>query len=318
MTVHNLAYQGLFPADYMARMGLPDSLFHMHGVEFHGLVNCLKGGLQMADRITTVSPTYAQEIQLPAFGEGLDALLRHRADDLSGVLNGVDRRVWDPGKDPNLPAHFTASLPSGKKICKNHLQRELGLEEAPERPIFGVVSRFTAQKGLDLVLENVAHLVASGAQLVVLGSGEPALEAGFRQAAAAHPGQVAARFDYDEPLSRRIMAGSDVIMVPSRFEPCGLTQMYAMAYGALPLVRHTGGLADSVTDADEPEGTGFHFGKANGWVLGEAINRVLALWHDDPKGWRRMQGRGMRLDQGWARSARAYLDLYQQLADTRR
>lgn len=318
LTVHNLAYQGIFDAEQLAPMGVSQDLFHMHGVECHGRINCLKGGLQLADRITTVSPTYAREIQAPAFGEGLEELLRHRAGALTGILNGIDRQVWDPARDPHLPAHFSVHRPSGRKICKNHLQREMGLDEAPERPLFGVVSRFTSQKGLDLVLENVGHLVGAGAQLAVLGSGDPVLEAGFQAAAASFPGQVALGRGYDEPLSRRIMAGADVILVPSRFEPCGLTQMYAMAYGALPLVRFTGGLADSVVDAAHPDGTGFHFGEANGWVLGEALNRVLRCWHQEPRLWKAMQGRGMRLDQGWARSARAYLDVYAQLVGERR
>lgn len=315
ITVHNLAYQGIYDASLLDAMWLPRGLFHMHGVEYHGRISFLKAGLQLSDRITTVSPTYAREIQTPAFGEGLDPLLAYRARDVRGILNGIDEGVWHPARDPHLAVHYGAARPSGKRICKNLLQREAGLDEAPDRPLFSVVSRFAPQKGLDLVLENVNHLLGRGAQLLVLGSGDPALEAGFQAASERHPGALALRIGFDEGFSHRVMAGSDALLVPSRFEPCGLTQMYAMAYGALPVVRWTGGLADTVTDACQgEEATGFVFREPTGLALGHCLDRALDLWAADPKRWQAMARRGMKRDQGWQQSARAYEVLYLELA----
>jgi starch synthase len=287
-------------------------------VEFYGQVNFLKAGIAYADRITTVSPTYAEEIQRPQGGAGLDGLLAYRSRDLRGILNGVDYRVWNPTSSPHVEYHYDALRLSPRKINKNLLQRTVGLEESPDAPLFGVVSRLAHQKGLDLVLENIAYLAQLSAQLLVLGTGDPALEAGFRAAAAAHPGRVAAVLGFDEGLAHRIMAGADVILVPSRHEPCGLTQLYALRYGALPLVRRTGGLADTVVDADahsllDSTATGFVFREPSSWILGETIGRACRVYREDPRAWTRIQRRAMAQDFGWAASAREYLDLFAHL-----
>lgn len=318
MTIHNLAYQGIYPEPVLAEVNLPPTCFHPGGVEFYGQVNFLKAGLAYADRITTVSPTYAAEIQRPETGAGLDGLLSHRQRDLRGILNGVDYQVWNPAASPHLPYHFDAQHLAGRRINKNLLQREAGLDEAPDAPLFAVVSRLAEQKGLDLVLENIAYLIQLEAQLLVLGTGDPELEAGFRAAARQHPGRVAALLSFDEGLAHRILGGADVVLVPSRQEPCGLTQLYALRYGALPLVRRTGGLADTVVDADaqsllDSTATGFVFREPTSWVLGETIGRACQVYRRDPKAWTRIQRRAMAQDFGWAASAREYLDLYAHL-----
>nr|WP_320133969.1 glycogen synthase GlgA [uncultured Holophaga sp.] len=315
LTIHNLAYQGVYPAGVMAELWLDPQLFHMHGVEYYGHLSFLKGGLQFADRISTVSPTYAREIQTPDFGEGLDGVLRDRATDVVGILNGVDESVWNPSQSPHLGAHYDSRLLSGKKVDKNLLQQEMGLEELPDAPLFGVISRLAPQKGLDLVLSNVDYLVSLGAQLVVLGSGDPLLETGFRTLAGRYPGRVAIHLGFNEGLAHRILAGADVLLMPSRQEPCGLTQMYALRYGALPLVRRTGGLADTVVDTCEAtlaEGsaTGFTFEDPNSWILGETLGRAVRLYREDPRTWLKVQRRGMRQDLGWHAAARHYRDLY--------
>jgi starch synthase len=318
MTIHNMAYQGLYPRTLLAELGLSPACFHPGGVEFYGQINFLKAGIAYADRITTVSPTYASEIQLPPGGWGLDGLLAQRSRDLTGILNGVDYHVWSPASSPHLEIHYDAKLLSARKINKNLLQRAMGLDEAADTPLFAVVSRLAEQKGLDLVLENIAYLVQLNAQLLVLGTGAPELEAGFHAAAVAHPGRVAVDLGFDEGLAHRILAGADVAMVPSRAEPCGLTQLYALRYGALPLVRRTGGLADTVVDADaqsmmDGTATGFVFKEPNPWILGETIGRACQLYRQDPKAWVRIQRRGMAQDFGWAASAKEYLDLYGRL-----
>jgi starch synthase len=315
MTIHNMAYQGLYPRALLGELGLSADCFHPGGVEFYGQINFLKAGLAYADRITTVSPTYAREIQLPAGGWGLDGLLTQRSRDLTGILNGVDYRVWNPATSPHLEVHYDARLMSPRKICKNLLQRAMGLDETPDAPLFAVISRLAEQKGLDLVLENIAYLIQLNAQLLVLGTGDPELEAGFHAAALAHPGQVAVDLGFDEALAHRILAGADVVLVPSRAEPCGLTQLYALRYGALPLVRRTGGLADTVVNADahsmmDGTATGFVFKEPISWVLGETISRACQLYREDPKAWLRIQRRGMAQDFGWDAAAREYLELY--------
>ncbi len=316
MTIHNIAFQGRFPASMLDGLWLPHHAFTPEGVEFHGDIGFLKAGLKLADYISTVSPTYAREIQMDG-GHGLESLMAHRNDVLQGILNGVDRAVWNPAKDPHLVSHYDLKHPARRVPNRSDFQRRLGLHEDPDAPIFTAVSRLDVLKGLDLVLENVDHLVAQGAQLAQLGQGEPLLEAAFRQAAQRYPGRVSAFIGYDEALAHRAFAASDVILVPSRQEPCGLTQLYAQAYGAIPLVRRTGGLADTVVGAS-PEtlqndtATGFQFDEANGWALGEAINRTMALFRD-PVTWRQVQRRGMMAEFGWEHPARAYLDLYASL-----
>ena len=312
MTIHNLAFTGQMPLGLWRELGLPPESLGVDGVEFYGAIGFMKAGLFYADAITTVSPTYAAEIQTAAFGCGFDGLLRSRAAVLHGILNGLDEEVWDPWSDPHLPARFRRGHLRNKAKCKAALQAGLGLAAAPDRLLYSVVSRLTGQKGVDLVLDTVPDLLASGAQLAILGSGEPGLEAGSQAAAAAHPGQVAAVIGYDESLSHQMMAGSDAILVPSRFEPCGLTQMSAMRYGAVPVVTRVGGLADTVVDANV---AAIRAGAATGVVteatgagLGQALGRTAALWADRPA-WSTMQRAGMAADMGWDRSAERYAAL---------
>lgn len=315
-TVHNLGFQGDFPASTFNELALPADFFSMQGLEFYGKVNFMKSGLHFADRITTVSPSYAREIQTPEFGFGMDGLLRARASALSGILNGVDGAVWNPRTDPAIVANYSVENAAGKAACKTALRAEMGLASGAG-PVFGVVSRLTAQKGLDLVLSVLPALLARGGQLALLGTGESGLEAGWRAAAAKFPGAVGVRLAYDEALAHRIIAGSDVILVPSRFEPCGLTQMYGLAYGTLPLVRRVGGLVDTVCDAS-PEhlaagtATGFSFGAATAGELKKTLERAFKLWAK-PRQWARVRRAAMLQDFGWEPPARCYLDVYRDL-----
>jgi len=314
-TVHNLAYQGFFPAAGFADLALPPGFFSIDGVEFYGGISLLKAGLFYADRLTTVSPTYVREIQTPAFGNGLDGLLRSRAGVLSGILNGVDPKIWSPENDALLPRRYGPDdAPAGKAAAKTALQRRLGLATQPEALLFGAVTRLSSQKGLDLLLAALPALLAEGAQLALLGSGDSDLEAGFAAAAAAHPGQVGIVVGYDEALSHLIMAGADSVLVPSRFEPCGLTQLYALRYGALPLVRRTGGLADTVIDANAVtlaggSATGFVFDAESPTALLEAARRTMALYADKAS-WRRVMRQAMAQDFSWHAAARQYQALY--------
>jgi len=316
-TVHNLAYQGLFPADRFDDLGLPRAHYAVEGIEFYGQVSFMKAGLHFADAITTVSPTYAKEIQTPEQGCGLDGLLRRRADVLHGILNGVDYGVWSPAQDDAIAARYDADDARGKAACKAALQRECGLAERPDAPLFGIVSRLTEQKGLPLVLEALPDLLDGGGQLVVLGSGDARLEAEFAAAAARHPGQVARRIGMDEGLAHRIVAGSDVMLVPSRFEPCGLTQLYALSYGALPLVHRIGGLADTVVDTTLEDlaagtATGFVFKDFTADAYRRALRRAFALW-SRPEYWARVRTSAMRRRFGWHGAARRYVDVYRGL-----
>jgi starch synthase len=314
-TVHNLAYQGFFPAGAFGDLALPASFFSIDGVEFYGGLSFLKAGLFYADRLTTVSPTYAREIQTPAFGNGLDGLLRSRADLLTGILNGVDPNIWSPENDALLPRRYGLDdAAAGKAAAKAVLQRRLGLAQEPETLLFGAVTRLSPQKGFDLLLATLPELIAEGGNLALLGSGDADLEAGFAAAVAAHPGRAGIVTGYDEALSHLIMAGSDVILVPSRFEPCGLTQLYALRYGALPLVRRTGGLADTVVDANavtlaEGSATGFVFDAESPEALLEAASRAIAL-HADPGSWQRTVRQAMSRDFSWHAAARRYHALY--------
>ena len=321
MTVHNLAYQGLFPRHALAEIGLPESSFRTEGVEYWGQIGFLKAGLYYADHLTTVSPTYAREIQEPANGLGLEGLLATRAADLTGILNGIDRTVWDPAADPHLPAPYDAREPDGKAVSKVALQRRFGLEERSDALLVGVVSRLIPEKGLDLLLAVLPDLVTGGGQLALLGSGSDQLEQAFLRAAAAAPAQIGVRVGYDEPLAHLIQGGADVIAVPSRMEPCGLTQMYGLRYGTLPLVAGVGGLFDSVIDAnmaalDDGVATGFVFRPVDAGALRIALRRALEL-HAAPEAWRRVQGRAMSRDFGWKRSAERYAELYARLLGRR-
>jgi starch synthase len=321
-TVHNLAFQGLFPAARFPELSLPASYFAIGGVEFYGQVSFLKAGLQYADRLTTVSPSYAREIATPAFGAGLDGLLRRRADVLSGILNGVDPAIWDPKRDPSLPHPYSARRPlEGKRAAKRALARRLGLEGGDDAPLFGVVSRLVPQKGLDLLLAALPGLVAEGGELALLGSGDSDLEQGFAAMREAYPGRVGVEIGYDESLAHLIVGGADVIVVPSRFEPCGLTQLYALRYGTLPLVHRVGGLADTIVDATAEslaagEATGFAFDGADAQSLLSAVGRAVALYRDRGA-WRQMMRRAMTRDFSWTQSARQYLALYQSLRQKR-
>lgn len=313
-TVHNLAYQGLFASHDFAQLGLPLHFMQSHGLEFHGQLSFMKAGLKYARRITTVSPSYAREIATHEFGCGLDGVIRIRGGDVSGILNGVDGEVWNPATDSALAARYSAADLAGKPRNKLALQQEMGQQPRAGAPLFGVVSRLTAQKGLDLVLAALPALLRQGAQLVVQGSGDPVLEAAFGAAAHAHPGQVAVRVGYDESLAHRLIAGADVMLVPSRFEPCGLTQLYALRYGTLPLVRRVGGLADTVVDADEGalrdnRATGFAFDAATPAALEAAIERAVGLFAQ-PDRWRALMRSAMAQDFSWDGAARRYLDLY--------
>jgi starch synthase len=314
LTIHNIAYQGLFPASLLGPLQLPASSFAVDGVEYYDQIGFLKAGLFYSDRISTVSPTYAQEIQAPDGGYGLHGLLASRAGDLWGILNGVDYDVWSPDTDTSIVQRYDADNLDAKAANKAALQEEFGLEQRAEAPLFGVVSRLTPMKGFDLLLSAIPPLVEEGAQFALLGSGEGWLEEGFRALAEQFPGQVGVFLGYDEPLSHRVQAGSDVILLPSRSEPCGLIQLYGLRYGTLPLVRRAGGLADTVADAqdsaiDRGEATGFVFDNASVDELLSACRRALALWRD-PARWRSVQRAAMAKDFSWEASARRYLDMY--------
>ena len=319
-TVHNLAFQGLFSASSCAALGVPESLFNIDGVEYHGLLSFMKAGLQFADAITTVSPRYAQEILTPEQGCGLDGALRARRERISGILNGVDYAIWNPATDPLLNAHFDGQCISGKARVKRDLQRLLGLEERPQALLFAAVTRLSEQKGLHLVPAMLPELVERGGQLAILGSGDPAIEGALREAMACHPGQAALRTGYDEALAHCIIAAADVILVPSRFEPCGLTQLYGLRYGTLPLVHAVGGLADTVTDCsleaiDDGSASGFVFHDFSASGLLGAVRRAFAL-RRRPADWSAVQRHAMQQRFDWQQPAQAYRSLYQSLLGT--
>lgn len=321
MTVHNLAFQGAFPASLMPQLGLPWSAFRIDGVEYHGQIGFLKAGLQLSDRVTTVSPTYATEIRTPEWGMGLDGLLRTRSSVLSGILNGIDEEVWNPATDVHLAANFTASGPEPRRLNKRALQDRFGLTQVDATMLVGVVSRLSWQKGLDLLLEALPRLLQRDVQFVLLGSGDEALERGFRRAAADWPGRVGLFIGYDEPLAHLIQGGSDALLVPSRFEPCGLTQLCAMRYGAVPIVARVGGLNDTVIDANEMAlaavaATGFQFAPVTLEALTTAIDRALSVWAQ-PESWKTIQANGMSASVGWERPARRYAELYRDIIVSR-
>ena len=316
-TVHNLAYQGLFDAGDYALLGLPSRLMVHGGLEFHGQFSFMKAGLAYANKVTTVSPSYAAEMATAEFGCGLDGVVRSRGKDVSGILNGVDGAVWSPHSDPSIAARYSSASLDGKEACKAVLQRSLGLRVDAQAPLFTVVSRLTSQKGLDLVLAALPGMVAQGAQLAVQGSGDAALETAFKAAAAQYRGEVAVRLGYDEAFAHQMIAGGDAILVPSRFEPCGLTQLYGLRYGTVPVVRRVGGLADTVADAGQaPEvddhATGFRFGPATVEALEGALRRAIVRYRQGAQ-WRRLMLRGMAQDFSWTSAAGKYLALYQQM-----
>jgi starch synthase len=309
-TVHNLAFQGLFPAAAFARTNLPDELNGIEGLEYYGQVNFLKAGILFADKITTVSPRYAREMQTPEFGCGLDGVVQTRAEDLTGLLNGVDGAVWNPATDRHLPATYSAADLAGKRVCRERLLAQAGFAVDWKGPIFGMICRLTEQKGVDLVLANRAFFLERNCRLVVLGAGEPRFEAELRQLAALAPDRVFVSVRLDEAMSHLIEAGSDCFVMPSRFEPCGLNQMYSQVYGTIPVVSRVGGLADTVSDVDaEPAAaTGITCPPTVAGV-GAALERALRLFAE-PRQWAAVQRRGMARDFSWRTAAGAYERLY--------
>jgi starch synthase len=321
MTIHNLAYQGQFPRDMLATLGLPLRAFTHDGVESYGAIGFLKAGITLADRVTTVSPTYATEILTDEGSMGLGDVLNRRASALTGILNGIDDTLWNPATDAHLAARFSAADLAARVPNKAAVQARFGLDGDPAAMLVGVVSRLTWQKGMDLLLEALPVLLRGGAQLVMLGSGDQDLERGFSEAARRHPGRVGARIGYDEAMAHLVQGGADAIMVPSRFEPCGLTQLAALRYGAIPVVARVGGLADSVINASEANlasgaATGVQFLPVTQRQLDAALERTLALWRE-PQRWRQMQARAMCTDVGWAQSAKQYEKLLRELARSR-
>jgi starch synthase len=316
-TIHNLAYQGVFWHYDMPMTGLGWDLFTPAGIEFYGKLNFLKGALIFSDLLTTVSRTYAREIRTGAFGNGLEGVLEERSGDLHGVVNGIDYEVWNPQKDPAIAHPYSAEDPEPKAICREMLRREWALEDAGG-PIIGVVTRLAEQKGMDLVLEALPGILAEGCQIVVLGSGDARLEEAFRAAAAAHPGQVAVRIGYDDDLARRIYAGTDAFLMPSRYEPCGLGQLIALRYGGAPVVRRTGGLADTVAEFDPARrtGTGFVFDPFTPDAMLAAVRRAASTFRQ-PTVWKALVKNAMAEDFSWDASAREYATLYRKALKAR-
>ena len=307
ITIHNLGYQGNFPAAAINNLGLSSALFHLDGLEFWGELSFLKAGIVWSDAITTVSPTYAREIQTPEYGHGLDGVLRERAVKIRGILNGVDYAEWSPDADPYLNFPYAAQDLSGKRLAKRALLEEVGLPVIETRPLIGIVSRFAGQKGFDLLEEIAPELAEMDLAMVVLGSGEAPIEEMFRSMAEAHPEKFAVQVGYDEGLAHRIEAGADMFLMPSRYEPCGLSQLYSLRYGTVPIVRATGGLEDTVDEL-----TGFKFTEYTPEALLEAIRQALAAW-PNRSGWRERMRRGMAKDFSWDAAAAQYQSLYRSL-----
>ncbi len=318
LTIHNLAFQGRFDANIFPDLGLPASAFSVEGVEYYGGVGFLKAGIQHADAVTTVSPTYAEEICTPAFGMGLDGLLRGRGDALQGIVNGIDTAEWDPATDPLISAHFSARSLGRRAANRRALEKRFGLKRG-KGPIFAIISRLTWQKGIDLAIETVDHIVAIGGRLIVLGSGDSAFEGALLAAAARHRNAVGVVTGYDEQLAHLMQAGSDAILIPSRYEPCGLTQLYGQRYGTIPIAARTGGLADTIVDANEAalgsgSATGILFPSSSGESLKSAISRAVRLY-SEPGTWQAIRRQGMRSEFGWGRSSARYAALYRSLID---
>jgi starch synthase len=312
-TIHNMGYHGLFPKDILERAGIPLPLYNPAGLEFYGSVNFLKGGLVYADYLTTVSKRYAEEIQTPEFGYGLDGVVRSRADRLVGILNGVDYSAWSPDKDKLIPMKYSAKDMSGKQVCKQVLLELFGIApEHPARPVIGVVSRFADQKGFDLIAEKALELMKEDVSLVVLGSGDRKYEELFQALANTFSGRVGVKIAYDNEIAHKIEAGADMFLMPSRYEPCGLNQIYSLKYGTVPIVRATGGLDDTVEpfDLEHGTGTGFKFAEYSGAAMMYAIRQ--ALHHaTDERIWRRIQLNGMAKDFSWKGPAAEYAKVYQ-------
>lgn len=321
VTVHNIAFQGQYPKELLEQLLLPPESFAVDGVEYYDAIGFLKGGLQLCDRITTVSPSYAQEIEASEFGMGLDGLLRARADVVSGILNGVDEDVWNPARDPRIEARYDQFSLATRAKNKSALQRRMGLRVEPDAFLLGVVSRLSWQKGHDMLLANLPAMMGRHAQLALIGTGEKHLEEGFLAAQEAYPGRVAATIGYSEDLAHLIQAGVDAFLVPSRFEPCGLTQLYALRYGAVPIVSRVGGLKDTIVDANEMAlqagvATGLQFSPPSAEAFAIALRRAEHLFRDKDT-WRRLQINGMKTDVSWRHPARRYAALYREAVAVR-
>jgi len=315
LTIHNLSYQGVFPAWAYGLTGLPDAYFNIQGPEFYGQMNCLKAGICYADDLTTVSPRYAKEITTPELGCGLDTVLRSRAEHLCGILNGVDEEEWTTRDNPYLPASYDAKDLSGKAVVKAALQKEIGLPVRAEAPLFANITRLAYQKGVDLLLGSLEEMLAADMQFVELGEGDPSLKEALVDLARRYPDKVAIHFGFNQGLSHRVEAGSDFFLMPSRFEPCGLNQLYSLRYGTVPVVRATGGLVDTVVDAteDPARADGIKFGPASVLALSRAIRKALVLY-GDPAALRHYRRNGMRVDHGWEKAAASYEAHYARVA----
>jgi starch synthase len=319
-TIHNLAYQGLFDKATFARLSLPQHLWSHDGLEYYDQLSFIKGGIALSDRVNTVSPTYAKEIQTPEFGYGLEGLLQHRGDHFSGVLNGIDYHIWNPMDDPNIAAAYSADDMTGKRLNKLALQREFGLPEDEHIQLFGYIGRLVEQKGVDLILQVLPGLMDAGVQVVLLGSGNKELEHALERTNQKYHSRVGVKIGYDEGLSHRIEAGCDCFIMPSRFEPCGLNQMFSLRYGTVPIVRRTGGLADTVVDVSQSTlawGTanGFVFDQADGGSLWQALENAIRFYRRSSTDWEILARTGMQQDLSWEASAAHYVELYQQALD---
>jgi len=315
-TVHNLGYQGLFPRQTLAALGLPESLFTMEALEFYGQVNLLKGGLVFADFVSTVSRKYAQEIQTEEYGHGLDGVIRHRAATVTGIVNGVDYSEWSPETDKFLAANYSVEKLDGKRACKKDLLEQFRLPAADlKKPLVGIVSRFATQKGFDLIAEVADELMENDLKVVALGTGEPEFEKLFRELAERFPKKFAVRIAYDNALAHKIEGGSDMFLMPSRYEPCGLNQIYSLKYGTVPVVRATGGLDDTIEpfDSRTGRGTGFKFAEYAGEALLDCVEQAVHVYGRNPEAWRRLMENGMRKDFSWNASAADYERLYEQV-----
>ena len=318
MSLHNMAYQGCFAKEWLPRLQLPASCYSVYGLEYHHQISFLKAGIQYADGLSTVSPTYAKEIQTSAFGFGLEGLLAKRGNEIVGILNGIDTAEWNPRDDPYLAYHYSAARLANKARIKAELQKMLGLSIDARTPILGVVSRLTYQKGLDMLLPILPEILVTGAQFVMLGSGEVELQEQYLSLARQYSEKCHISIAYDEAHAHHIMAGADIFIMPSRFEPCGLNQLYGLIYGTPPIVNATGGLADSVVDTTDDTlkagtATGFVMEAAHTPALRSTIQRALDIYHRQAKVWRAIQRNGMRQEVSWGKSAQAYLKLYQHL-----
>ncbi len=316
-TIHNMAYQGLFPASAAATLNIPGQLWHPAGLEFHGMLSFIKGGLVYADYITTVSPTYALEIQTAEFGYGLEGLLEHRKEFLGGIINGIDLDQWDAEKDPYIAQTYSLSTLDKKQLNKVALQTKFSLPVKGDIPLFGLIGRLVAQKGIDMILECLPEMMTMDIQFVLLGSGDKEFEKQLKDLALLYPDKIAVQIGYDEALAHLIEAGADVFLMPSRFEPCGLNQMYSQRYGTIPIVRKTGGLADTVMDSlpttlADKTASGIVFSEASASALLEAIKRTLILY-SMPDTWKKMQTNAMNKNFSWQRSAQEYLELYEKI-----